>query len=477
MHYASMRYAIAGAVLVALTMSACSDDKETKKEDTCNPEVASSCADGKVCEQIGDDEENLECLAPVLVKGRVLGALDGAGIAGATVVALDVNGAARSQVVVSGADGTYALPISIRRTVDKAPSEEAVTLRVAADDHQPFAVAPRTALPIALEEATQADEQASYVVENAATDVALIPLPQAQQGGVTVAGKVSGEQRAGVLVLAVVDGRAVSSAISDLDGSFTLFNVPAGAAVLEGYRTGVAFSPLTIDAPSAGLANLALMPSDAQLADVSGSINIVNAEGGLTTSVILVAASTFDPLAVRGEAPQGMRVANVSNAFTFRDVPPGRYAVLAAFENDRLVRDPDENIGGTDVVFVDVGASGADVSLDQSFKVTEALAVSAPSSEGVARVPAGMVSLSFADDSSEDGYELRVYDAFGNLVKEDRAVPRVTGKANVEYKLDASGFTPGMLYQFRAVSYRESTGKRTYISATEDLKGVFEIAR
>src|SRR5690348_7051370 len=109
MHYSSMRNAIAGALLVALTMSACSDDEETKKEETCDPEVASSCADGKVCEQVGDDEKSLECLAPLLIKGRVLDALDGAGIAGATVVALDVNGAARSQVVVSAADGTYEL--------------------------------------------------------------------------------------------------------------------------------------------------------------------------------------------------------------------------------------------------------------------------------------------------------------------------------------------------------------------------------
>jgi hypothetical protein len=161
----------------------------------------------------------------------------------------------------------------------------------------------------------------------------------------------------------------------------------------------------------------------------------------------------------------------------FHDVPPGRYAVLAAFENDRLVRDPDQSIAGTDVVFVDIDGSGTSVTLEQSFKITEALAVTAPSAEGVARLPAGNITLSFADDSSEDGYELRVYDAFGNLVKEENTLPRVTGKPTVDYQLDASQFAPGMLYQVRAWSFRESNGKRSYISATEDLKGVFEITR
>jgi hypothetical protein len=36
---------------------------------------------------------------------------------------------------------------------------------------------------------------------------------------------------------------------------------------------------------------------------------------------------------------------------------------------------------------------------------------------------------------------------------------------------------PGMIYQFRALSWRDkkgAAGQRTYISATEDLRGVFQ---
>lgn len=470
-----MKNVLTRAALAVWALAGCSDDKQATEKGPCDPDDQASCAAGQVCEQVGDDPKSLECLAPVLIKGRVTDAFDGVGLSGATVVALDANGAARTRVVLSADDGSYALPVSSKRRADKTPVEESVVLRVAAADHQPFATAPRSALPIALAEARPADDESSFELQNAATDVALIPLPEAERGGATVVGTVLGEQRAGVLVLSVVAGQAVSTAISDQTGSFTLFNVPTGAGVLEGYRAGAAFTPLEISTPASGLSNLELSPSLAKLSDVSGSINIVNAEGGLTTSVILVAASTFDPQAVRGEAPQGLRVADVSGSFTVKSVPPGRYAVLAAFENDRLVRDPDQNIAGTDVVFVDVGQSGGTVNLEQSFKITEALAVTAPASEGVARVAAGMVRLAFADDSSEDGYELRVYDAFGNLVKDEKALPRVTGQPNVEYQLDAKSFTPGMLYQFRAFSFRETNGKRTYISGTEDLKGVFEI--
>jgi hypothetical protein len=58
------------------------------------------------------------------------------------------------------------------------------------------------------------------------------------------------------------------------------------------------------------------------------------------------------------------------------------------------------------------------------------------------------------------------------LVFEDLDVPRVTGEDNVEYPLEQS-LEPGMVYQFRAYSWRERGGGRTYISSTEDLLGVF----
>ena len=79
---------------------------------------------------------------------------------------------------------------------------------------------------------------------------------------------------------------------------------------------------------------------------------------------------------------------------------------------------------------------------------------------------------SWADDSSEDGYELTVFDTFGKQVYRDADVPRVTGSGDVSLAYAGPALAPGY-YQFRAVSYRMDKAARTYISATEDLKGVF----
>jgi hypothetical protein len=460
------------ALLASHSLAACGDDGDAKVQE-CKPDDASTCADGLVCEQVGTTKHS--CLAPVSVSGRVYDALDGTALAGATVVGLDSNSAVRTRVVLSGADGHYTLPVSVARKDDGSPATDAIVLHVAALDHQPFATAPRSALPIDL--STAQASGSTYAVSNAATDVALLPLPAAQRGGATVQGKVSAGSPAGVLVLALANGHVVASAISDVDGAFTIFNVTPGTVELQGYRSGLVVQPASLQLAAAGQTGVVLSTTTGPLATVHGSINIVDAPGGSSTSVILAVASTFDPKAVRGDAPAGLRVGNVSGAFNITGVPPGRYAVLAAYENDGLVRDPDQAIAGTDIVFVDVPAAGGDVNLPQSFKVTGALAVASPGANGVDVVQPGSTSLSFSDDSSEDGYELRVYDGFGSLVHENTALPRVSGGATVQYTLDTSGFTRGMLYQFRAVSYREAKSARTYISATEDLKGVFQIAR
>ncbi|NIR38741.1 MAG: hypothetical protein GWO22_23065 [Actinobacteria bacterium] len=52
----------------------------------------------------------------------------------------------------------------------------------------------------------------------------------------------------------------------------------------------------------------------------------------------------------------------------------------------------------------------------------------------------------------------------------------MSGSATVTGTWDGADPIPGMIYQFRAWSFRESTMDppvRSYISATEDLKGVF----
>ena len=150
------------------------------------------------------------------------------------------------------------------------------------------------------------------------------------------------------------------------------------------------------------------------------------------TSVVLVVASTFNEAMKRGEVPPGLRapragVPSVSGAFAIDGVPDGTYVVLAAFENDSLVRDPDTSIGGTQIQRVQIGDGNRQVALSAGFKITEALAVMRPGAgEAPEVMTSGAVSFSWKDDSSEDRYTLEVIDARGNVVW-NVGVPKQTG--------------------------------------------------
>jgi hypothetical protein len=196
-------------------------------------------------------------------------------------------------------------------------------------------------------------------------------------------------------------------------------------------------------------------------------------------------ASTFSDTFVRGEVPRGLRTPlsgppDVSGDFTIADVPAGDYVVLAAFENDGLVRDPDPNIAGTQIVTVSMASPGTDVPLSTSFKITEALELFGPGAEEPEAVTTAP-TLRWADDSSEDFYTVVVYNAYGELVwclSDDAALacdgPNVPSSSGADVSVAYGGpMEPGMYYQFRATSWRVPGGTPGPISTTEDLRGVF----
>ena len=105
--------------------------------------------------------------------------------------------------------------------------------------------------------------------------------------------------------------------------------------------------------------------------------------------------------------------------------------VLAAFENDFLVRDPDPSIGGTQILHIQVpDGSGYNIDIASSFKVTEALVVVSPGATGPELV-LGSPDLIWEDDSSEIKYSIVVYNAFGEEVWRDDDLPRVNGSPQV----------------------------------------------
>ncbi len=443
--------------------------------DECDPNADDPfCAGNLVCAEL--EQGGYQCHQPLLLTGMVFDATDEAAIEGAHVLALDDQATAVTDVAVSAADGSYELSLAVPRDADGSPVAAIFTLRSSAQDYQTFPSGLRTALPISTADAGTEDN--GWVIQSAVTDIALLPLPEEEQGLMSIAGAVvAGDSSGGVLVVA--EGGVMGlSAISDLGGAYTIFNVPDDSYTVRGYAAGVQLEPVETEMAGADLTGVDLVESTAALGSISGNIQLVNAPGDAATSVVLVVESTFSDTFVRGEVPRGLRTPltgppDVTGDFIIENVPAGDYVVLAAFENDDLVRDPDPNIAGTQIVHISMPSPGEDVTVDESFKVTEALPVISPGAEEPEAVSSAP-TLTWGDDSSEEYYTVVVYDAYGELVWEDDNVPAVSGEETVTVTYGGP-LDQGMYYQFRATSWRAPGGTPGPISTTEDLRGVFYV--
>ncbi|HEU0032064.1 MAG TPA: hypothetical protein VFQ53_15630 [Kofleriaceae bacterium] len=414
------------------------------------------------------------CFAPVEVRGRVLDLGTNAGIAGARVTAVDVNSAPASGVIASGTDGSYRLRIPAARAADGTPSPLEVTLRADASAYQSFPGPIRQALPVDV--ATAVDVDGTLVVQSTITDIGLIAQPAGTgTGSIHGIADVPDDGR-GVLVVAEANGKGFA-VIAANTGDYQIYNLEAGTYQVTAYSVGHVYDigEATVNNATVEL-NLHL--NDQAAGQIDGTVSIVDGGGASATSVIAFIESTFDPLTGRGVSVPGLRapetgVPNISGAFSLPGTPPGNYVVVAAFENDGLVRDPDRCIAGTEDVHVTV-APGATVTAPTTFKITGALTVNSPgavAAEPVTTVP----TFSWVDDSSEDQYIVELFDAFGQQVW-TKTIPGVSG-SNPTLTYDGTApLVSGMYYQWRVTSTR-STGGTTQcnISRSEDLKGVFFI--
>jgi hypothetical protein len=444
----------------------CGDDSEG-----CDPVARTGCDDNQACEVIPGGDPGFACFERVIIKGQVFNFDTDAGIASARVVALDANGTPVSSVAVTDDGGNYTLDLPASRMADGTVIGADVTLRADAAGFEPFPHGVRQAIPV--DTAVQMDTDEGLLVQNAATDIALLPAVDAGTGKIHGDVQVP-DDHAGVVVVADVGGVGYS-AVADREGDYVIFNIPAGAAAVQAYALGVNYGAASVDVTVDGDHEVNLDIADENTGTVTGSIQIVNPEGSAgTTSVVLAITSTFDATVARGEVPPGLRAppppmpGNVTGTYTIEGVPAGAYTVLAAFENDDLVRDPDIGIGGTSILDITVTA-GATTTVE-GFKVTGALDVIGPGAEGPEIMNTATPTFSWTDDSSELYYIVTLVDSYGEVVWTQRVEGVSSGDVSVVYPGDPA-LVEGMIYQFRAVSYSNADVAR---AATEDLRGVFQ---
>lgn len=452
------------AAVSSLLMMGCSSGG-----DACDPIAQTGCEDGFVCEEVVDGEPG--CFMPVVVRGSVFDLVDGGGIEDATVVALDANRAPVSTVAVTDLAGNYEVRVAQQRDSEGNPAGEDVTLRADASGYQTFPSGVRQALPIDL--SNPVESSGLLVVETSATDVGLITLPSGA-GSNEIFGTVEiPDSSTGVLVVAETSGSTPQgfTAIADRNGTYRIFNVPDGDFSVLGYAKGSSYAAETVAVSGGEEARVDLSLSGDATGSVTGSVQIVNPGDGDGTSYILVVESTFDEALARGETPPGLRAPEGtafidSGSWIIEGVPAGSYKVLGAFENDRLVRDPDFGQGNTEIVRVDV-AAGQTVEAP-SFKITGALDVISPGSDEPEEV-SGAPVFSWVDDSGESRYLIEVFDTFGETIWSDADVPGSSG-SNPEVPYEGPALQSGMFYQFRVTSFDVNDRP---LSRTEDLRGVF----
>ncbi len=441
----------------------------------CDP-ANDHCDDSLVCSDVEDGTHH--CFGEVVLKGQVEDASDHGPIMDALVMALNDEGVAVTTVAHTDAMGNYELPLPVARHTDGTPAAAQFTLRAAAQNYQAFPSGVRVALPIDV--STAVADAKRYVVENSLTTIDLIELPAGARsmisGSIVALEGGGGGSVAGVLVVAT-GATGATSGLSDKAGDFTIFNADVGDYTLKAYGADIQIESKSVSVTASPLEGVTLDQLDQPTTAVSGSVQLVNASGSAATSVILVVEDTFDADAARGEVPRGLRAPksgapDVAGSFSISGVPAGKYVVLAAYENDGLVRDPDTNIAGTDFVHLEVTPGEPAVTLSTSFKVTAALGTVSPGADAPEAVQAAP-DLVWVDDASEDWYDLHVFDALGNEVWSSLKLPAVNGAENVSVKY-AGPLDPGMYYQFRVSSWRQpGKGSAAAISTTEDLRGVF----
>ncbi|HEU5055677.1 MAG TPA: carboxypeptidase-like regulatory domain-containing protein [Kofleriaceae bacterium] len=460
------------AVLVpAALLYGCGGDDET-----CDPIAQEGCDDGFVCEVV-DGQEEPACFEPLLVRGGVFDLSNGGAVESARIVGLDPNSSPVSSVAISDVDGQYELAIPTTRTADGTPIGYDITLRADASGYQTFPGGVRQALPVDTTVAVRDGDDGPWVVESALTDIGLLALP-ADAGTAFIHGTVEvPEDRIGTLVVAEGSDGTGYSAVADRDGDYAIFNLPADDYLVKGYARYVNYDPVEVSLGDGGEdLDVDLSINDTAASTLTGSVQFANPGDGQETSIILVVASTFDPVLQRGQTPPGLRAPdpgiapNVINSFSIEGVPQGDYYILAAFENDFFVRDPDPCIAGTDLVAAEVGGA-ATVDMEESFKITGSLDLYGPGADGAEPV-SGNPTFEWVDDSSEEAYDVLVVDSFGEVVWETR-IDGVSG-GDVSLAYDGPALEPGMYYQWRVTSVRRvGEDPECKISTTEDLRGVF----
>ena len=437
--------------------------------ESCDDSSATPCGDNYLCEEV-DGDDLKACFPPVSVAGQVFNLLATSlePIENAEVVGMMNGSGLSTEKVLTDASGNYRLIFSIKRDRKGLPfTEDILKLSVAAEGYEQYPDIMRPSMPITFENVNCTVLFCN--VSSGFSSVGLYPVDDLVPV-YNIEGLVSDKSK-GVLVIAECDSPPCRYAYTDENGNFRIMNVPAGIYDIKAYAVNLNYSSPEVTVVDADITGVTVDPLATDVSTLSGSVNIVNAPGDLKTSVVLMPSATFIESFAKGLMVPGLRAPDtgvepdISGNYTISGIPDGEYYVLAAFENDYLVRDPDPNIAGTQIQKVSLPdpVEGYNLTI-QNFKVTEAIEIFYPGAEAPEMI-SGNPDFSWKRDASATRYVVTVYNAQGIVIWE-KEVPKTETETIV---LTYDGPELRGFYQWIVVSYKVDNP----ISTSEDLRGVF----
>lgn len=309
---------------------------------------------------------------------------------------------------------------------------------------------------------------------------------QLNKASVSNGGFISGTTSAdvtysGALVVAT-DGTNAYSAITASDGSYYIYNVPAGSYTVQAYIAG--FNSATINADVAEgtetVADAVVLSSGAS-GSVAGAVTFLATENG-EVDVTLTHPLTKETI-------PGLVTKTVDANYAISNIPNGTYIARASFENDSYVVDPDWIVKNGEPVVESMGSN-----IDLPFSVTGAVIVNSPSTSTALAIPVEITetvpTFTWTAYSSTSDYVLEVSDVNGNIIWGGFTVDGETITKNVtversvlsaEFNFDGSAsieLEKGQIYRWRVYASKDDTKDPNgwkLISVSEDQKGLFII--
>lgn len=294
------------------------------------------------------------------------------------------------------------------------------------------------------------------------------------KGKVTEAGKGV----AGVLVVADMNNKGYS-AVSDAEGNYYIFNLPAGSYTLKGWIGGYTSEEQTVSVISAGesIQNLGLIKGAA--GSVNGTLTF------LATTAVEVDVTLTHPLT---QEPIPGLLTKATASYTIPGVPSGTYLARASYRNDDRVVDPDWIVkNGEPMVLVSTGA------VERNFSLTGAAKVVGPSNVASTTEPIVITgttpTFTWQAYPSASDYVVEVTDANGNVIwggidksgplpAKRMSIP--SSQTSIQYNADGKAtraLEPGKLYRWRVYASKNDTSLTGWrlISVSEDQMGLFKV--